>query len=106
MPRFSTASTGIRTHPVHQPKCDWYQAGGLLRPVQRLDFGFEEVRFGGVLTGFLACLEIFYLILEGVCEGVFSFSAFASLVFSFLASQPYDLRPFEDDFVVFCRPGS
>ena len=26
-----------RTHPVHQPKYDWYQAGGLLRPVQRLD---------------------------------------------------------------------
>ncbi|CAL1135131.1 unnamed protein product [Cladocopium goreaui] len=23
-----------RTHPVHQPKYDWYQAGGLLRPVQ------------------------------------------------------------------------
>ena len=26
-----------RTHPVHQPKYDWYQAGGLLRPVQWLD---------------------------------------------------------------------
>eukprot|EP00438_Fugacium_kawagutii_P010330 Skav212583 [mRNA] locus=scaffold125:449307:457734:- [translate_table: standard] len=27
------------THPVHQPKYDWYQAGGLLRPVQ-----FHELR--------------------------------------------------------------
>ncbi len=26
-----------RTHPVHQAKYDWYQAGGLLRPVQFLE---------------------------------------------------------------------
>ena len=30
-------SRALRTHPVHQAKYDWYQAGGILRPVQLLE---------------------------------------------------------------------